>query len=82
MTVCYVRLMPGFLMIPCFMVVGSGSMMFCGVLMMLGGLSMMLCTLFRHVSPLFLRPGIRGWCEHRETPRILTIACFNGITGT
>jgi hypothetical protein len=32
MTVCYVRLMPGFLMIPCFMVVGSGSMMFCGVL--------------------------------------------------
>lgn len=45
MTVCYVRLMPGFLMIPCFMVVGSGSMMFCGVLMMLGGLSMMLCEL-------------------------------------
>jgi hypothetical protein len=56
MAVCYMRLMTGFLMVPCFMVFGSGSMMICSVVMMLGGLSMMLCTLFRHVSPLFLRP--------------------------
>jgi hypothetical protein len=69
MTVRYMRLVAGSLMVPSFMVFGSGSMMFCSVVMMLGGLSMMLCTLFRHVNPLFLRPWYPRMVERRETPR-------------
>ena len=44
------RLMTGFFMVPYFMVVGCRSVMFCGVLMMLGGLPMMFSTLFGHVN--------------------------------
>jgi hypothetical protein len=61
MTLCDVRLMAGLFMVPGLVVIGCSAMMFCGLLMMLGGLPMMFSALFRHVNPLFRDPGICGW---------------------
>jgi len=50
MRLCHMRLMTGFFMVPCFVVIGCSAVVFSGVFVMLGGFPMMFSALFRHVN--------------------------------
>jgi hypothetical protein len=68
-------------MAPCLMVFRCGSMMFCGVLMMLGGFPVIFSTLFRHINPLFLETmACAVGPSAGKLRRIITTDCDNGVT--